>query len=100
MRGSFKPLQTPIKNNIRSKTIPKVRGARNKGFAILSGAVVNCCELVWMHFSITTQSTRRHIWLWQFGVEGMASVVTDLVQHAERSNLATMLKVALYKTVA
>ena len=38
--------------------------------------------------------------MWQFGVEGMTSVVTDLVQHAECSNLATMLKVVLYRTVA
>ena len=30
----------------------------------------------------------------------MASVGMDLVQHAERCNLATMLRVALHKTVA
>ena len=90
MGSGFKPLQPSVKYNILSKVVPKTGDTGYKGTLILPSPAVNGCQLVRMTLNVVTQRTSWNKRWGQSRVKRVIRVGADLVQHAQRSDVASM----------
>ena len=100
MGSGLKPLQTSVKYNFLPKAVPETGDTGNKAALILPGPAVNGCQLVRMTLDVVTQRTSRDKWWGQSRVQRMIRIGSDLMQHAQCSDISSMPKIALHKTIA
>ena len=100
MGGHFESLKTTVECDILAQVIPKIRDAWNERTLVLFCAATDRRELVGVTPTLVTQCARRHVRLGKPWVKKVLSIGSDLEEHAQCSDIASVPKVALNTALA